>query len=310
MLALYLECQRLPNRRMSVSVIIPTYNSAEYLSATIQSALHQTVHADEVIVVDDGSTDATPEMCAEFSEKSRYYRQPNQGVSAARNLGAANSSGDWLLFLDSDDRLLPHAIESLRSTAESNATRLAFGYVLLRGPKKNDARLHGHPSLAGTAPLPALKNFWRSMISSPGAVLVHRSLHQEVGGFVPGYEPMEDRDYWVKCGTLTAFSFCDTCVLDKTWRENSAASQASKRILNGMRAQFNYLGWCRERGIDPESLAINEVKIVERAIKRALWEKRREILPELLTVARERNATGFWYYRARAELVIHGASVV
>jgi hypothetical protein len=104
-----------------------------------------------------------------------------------------------------------------------------------------------------------------------------------------------------------AFGFCDTCVLDKTWREGSAVTQASKRILRGLHSQLSYPAWCRERGIDPGFLGIDEAKIVECALKSALWEKCRDILPELLSVARERRATGLWYYRARAELAFRGS---
>lgn len=293
---------------MSVSIIIPSYNSAGYVAATIRSVLAQTQPVREIIVVDDGSTDETEAVCREFSGQISYHRRANQGVSAARNFGAEQAGGEWLLFLDSDDRLLPHAIAALRTAVRESACRLAYGYVLLRGKEPVEGRLHGYPFAVGAAPLPAAKNFWRSVISTPGAALVHGSLHAEVGGFVSGYEPMEDRDYWVKCGTLADFGFCDTCVLDKTWREGSAVSQAAKRIVRGMRAQIDYLAWCRARGIDLGFLAVDEKKIVERALKSALWEKRREVLPELLAEARARHATGFWYYRARAELALRGVA--
>lgn len=293
---------------MSVSIIIPSFNSAAYLPATIESALRQTQPALEIIVIDDGSTDETEEACRVFTGRITYRKTVNQGVAAARNHGASISRGEWLLFLDSDDCLMPGAIGSLLAVARPPGCRVVYGHVQLQGKTPLDSRLHSHPFAVGAAPLPAAKNFWRSVISTPGAALVHRSLHAEIGGFVPGYEPMEDRDYWVKCGTLAGFAFCDACVLDKTWREGSAASQTSKRILRGMRAQCDYFAWCRERGIDPAFLGIDEAKIVERAIKSALWEKRRDILPELLAAARERRATGFWYYRARAELALRGTS--
>jgi glycosyltransferase involved in cell wall biosynthesis len=180
---------------MNVSIIIPAYNSATYLAAAIKSAIEQTRPAAEVIVIDDGSTDDTAAVCQPLADRVVYCKKQNQGVSAARNYGAALSRSEWLLFLDSDDRLLPHAIESLLASARTGSCRVVYGYVLLRGRTPIESRLHGHPFAVGAVPLPAVKNFWRSVITIPGAALVHRSLHQEVGGFVSGYEPMEGRDY-------------------------------------------------------------------------------------------------------------------
>src|SRR4051794_37688274 len=94
-----------------VSVIIPCYNQAHYLGEAIESVINQTYPHFEIIVVDDGSTDNTSEVAGGFKEV-RCIRQQNQGLSAARNTGLRESSGAFLVFLDSDDRLLPEAIET------------------------------------------------------------------------------------------------------------------------------------------------------------------------------------------------------
>ncbi len=289
---------------MNVSVIIPSYNSADYLPATMQSVLAQTQPAREIIVVDDGSTDGTEAVCAAFHDRIRYEKRANAGVSAARNFGAEMAGGEWLLFLDSDDRLLPHALEALVAAARAQSCEVVYGHVLMRGKTAPEARLHGFPWAVGRHPLPAVRSFWRSPISTPGAALVSRSLFGKVGGFVPGYEPMEDRDFWIKCGTLADFGFCDTVVLDKTWREGSAGSQASKRILAGLRSGLDYFSWCAVRGIDTSFLQITARQVVEQALKDALHEKRRDVLPALLEKARELGPRGFWYYRALAEKLL------
>lgn len=85
------------------SVIIPAYNAAGTLARAIDSVLTQTWPAFEIIVIDDGSIDATAAVAASYGEKIRYLRQDNAGVSAARNHGARIASGDWLAFLDADD---------------------------------------------------------------------------------------------------------------------------------------------------------------------------------------------------------------
>lgn len=93
------------------SVIIPTYNNAQYLVKAINSVLEQTYPAYEIIIVDDGSTDNTHQLVIDiFHDAVKYIYQQNQGVSAARNNGAKAADGDWLTFLDSDDWYLPNRL--------------------------------------------------------------------------------------------------------------------------------------------------------------------------------------------------------
>lgn len=85
------------------SVIIPVYNGAAFIARSIDSVLAQNWPAHEIIVVDDGSSDVTAQVVSGYGERVRYLRQDNAGVSAARNRGAKEASGDWLTFLDADD---------------------------------------------------------------------------------------------------------------------------------------------------------------------------------------------------------------
>jgi len=95
------------------SLIIPTYNRADFISVAVSSALNQTYSNFEVIVIDDGSTDNTEEVIAEFRHpKLFYYKKQNAERAAARNLGIAKAKGDYITFLDSDDFLLPHHFQT------------------------------------------------------------------------------------------------------------------------------------------------------------------------------------------------------
>lgn len=97
-----------------VSVIVPAFNAANYLPETIQSVLTQTWPCWELIIVDDGSTDETPAICAQYSEpRIRYVRTANRGVSCARNEGLARATGEFLAFLDADDHFLPESLTLL-----------------------------------------------------------------------------------------------------------------------------------------------------------------------------------------------------
>jgi glycosyltransferase involved in cell wall biosynthesis len=94
-----------------VSVVIPTYNHARFLRQAIDSALGQTLPPREVIVIDDGSSDGTPDIVAEYGHRIRAVRHTNRGVAATRNAGAALATGELLAFLDADDVWRPRKLE-------------------------------------------------------------------------------------------------------------------------------------------------------------------------------------------------------
>ena len=98
-------------RTPRVSVVIPSYNYGRYLAAAIESVLAQTYSNVEVIVVDDGSTDDSAEVLRRYGDRLRCLRQPNGGVSAARNHGIRESSGEFIAFLDADDLWHPEKLE-------------------------------------------------------------------------------------------------------------------------------------------------------------------------------------------------------
>ena len=96
---------------MLFSVIIPTFNRRRLLQCAVESVLQQTLTGYEVLVVDDGSTDATKEYLATLGDRVRVFMQSNQGPGAARNLGAFQARGDYIAFLDSDDVWFPWTLE-------------------------------------------------------------------------------------------------------------------------------------------------------------------------------------------------------
>lgn len=110
----------------AVSIVIPTYNYATYLAEAIESALAQSYKRIEIIVVDDGSTDETAAVLARYSERVRTHRQSNAGLSAARNVGASLASGEYIVFLDADDRLKPRFVELC---VEALRTRPVAGFA-------------------------------------------------------------------------------------------------------------------------------------------------------------------------------------
>ena len=105
---------------MRISAVIPAYNAGAFLGRAIQSVLNQTRPADEIIVVDDGSIDNTAEVVRAFGDRVKCIRQPNAGVSAARNIGIRAACGDWIAFLDADDEWLPEYLQAQAEVLSRN----------------------------------------------------------------------------------------------------------------------------------------------------------------------------------------------
>ena len=120
-----------------ISIIIPIYNVEEYIYRCVDSITNQTYNNLEIILVDDGSPDASGKICDEYAEKDRRIKvihKKNGGLSEARNFGIDAATGEWLFFLDSDDWLHPQTIEKLYYAAVSSGTKISVcGYVETNG---------------------------------------------------------------------------------------------------------------------------------------------------------------------------------
>ena len=116
----------------TVSIIVPVYNVEAYLTECLRSIVNQTFQDMEIILVDDGSTDRSPEIMKVFADKDRRIKiitQPNGGVSAARNKGLHAASGEYILFIDSDDTILPNTIKTLYNQSLEIQCDLLLGNV-------------------------------------------------------------------------------------------------------------------------------------------------------------------------------------
>lgn len=127
-----------------VSCIIPVYNTQKYLPRCIESVLAQTFVDWEMLLIDDGSTDASGSICDEYAakdERIRVFHKENGGISSARNLGLNYAQGEWIFFVDSDDSLPKTSLESLLARS-SDANIIAGGFFAVGGgcPRTSNLR--------------------------------------------------------------------------------------------------------------------------------------------------------------------------
>ena len=121
--------------------VIPAYNREKTVGRAIESALAQTRTPDEVIVVDDGSTDGTREVVASYGASVRYVDQENSGASTARNRGVREATADWIAFLDSDDHFTPGHLEAMAAAIDATEGAADFYFANLRRTAEEGAHL-------------------------------------------------------------------------------------------------------------------------------------------------------------------------
>jgi GT2 family glycosyltransferase len=197
---------------MTISVIIPTYDHAAFLPQAVESVLAQTRRADELIVVDDGSTDGTGEMVARRYPAVRLLTQPNRGLSAARNRGLQAARGDLVVFLDADDWLTPDALAAKSSVLERDAT-LGWVYSDLFLTDEAGA-VTRRVSEAWRYPGRRLEGwiFEELLLGNffpVHAVMARRHTVLEAGGFDERLPNHEDYDLWLRLSRRAPVAYVD-----------------------------------------------------------------------------------------------------
>ena len=197
---------------MDISVIIPVHNRVNLVGRALASIYAQSRCAQEVIVVDDGSSDGTDDYVRRHFPQARYIRQSNQGVSAARNCGIAIARGEWLAFLDSDDEWLPQKLATQCQTLEANpAYRVCHSNEIWvrRGRRVNPMKKHAKSG--GNI-------FQRCLprcVISPSSVMIHRSVMETVGKFDEALPTCEDYDLWLRVCAVYAVLYIDQPLIIK-----------------------------------------------------------------------------------------------
>ncbi len=180
-----------------ISVIIPTYNRCWILKEALDSVLFQDYTDFEIIVVDDGSNDATGALLSTYGDQITTICQENRGVSAARNAGIVMAKGKYIAFLDSDDIWLPEKLSCQADFFKSHpeAVICQTDEIWIRnGVRVNPKNRHKKPS--GTF----FEQSLQLCLVSPSAVMIQKSLFAEIGLFNEAFPACEDYDLWLRIG--------------------------------------------------------------------------------------------------------------
>lgn len=180
-----------------VSIVIPAYNQAHYLPAAIRSARAQTFQDTEIIVVDDGSTDDTATVVAQFGDHVHYIYQENQGLAGARNTGIQQASGEFIALLDSDDEWHPAFLQHVFGVARREPAAVLY----YTGAQSIDAGGRDLPQILGNQLVAPEEMYWtllRSNFLIPSSVVLRTPAIVDAGLFDPAFRRCQDWELWLR----------------------------------------------------------------------------------------------------------------
>jgi len=212
-----------------ISIIIPTYNRADYLKQSIESALAQTYPHYEVLVVDDGSTDNTKKIIDHFKSKSlRYIKKKHSGASATRNRGIKEAKGEFILWLDSDDVLMPGVITNyIKALQRFPKVDVFYGNIIVTDKKLNELKkLNFSDWYKRNAEL-IKKMFRGNCIPNPGT-MIKKTCFTQVGGYDEAFLRAHDYEFWVRLLKFGQFKHIDQTVLQWRWHDKNISSGTVK----------------------------------------------------------------------------------
>jgi len=218
----------------TISVIVPAYNRQETLGATLESLLAQTYGAWEAIVIDDGSVDETVRVAKEYAARDgriSVHRQPNGGVSRARNAAVERAQAEWLFFLDADDWIASHAFERLHAAclADDQIDAVYGGYIRV---DQTGRELPERFPVSDTDLFPL---FARTCAIAIHTCLVKAEFVRQSGGFDESLVTCEDWDLWQRIARIGArFAAIPDYIAYYRMRADSASGSGWRMLHDGL----------------------------------------------------------------------------
>jgi glycosyltransferase involved in cell wall biosynthesis len=223
-----------------VSVVIATYNMAEYVPLAVRSVLDQIYKNIEVIIIDDGSTDETREVVKPYLNdvRVRYLFQENKGQAVAKNCGVRESRGEYVAFLDGDDMWAPEKLDvQIPLFSKSEAVGVIYSRVLYVDEKGKELRVADNELFRGRVSGPLLiRNF-----IGFGTCVVKRECFDRCGGFKEHVRMGVDYDLWLRFSTQYEFDYVDRPLLYYRLWGGQMSNNYKNRYLNGIEIMKDFL---------------------------------------------------------------------
>jgi glycosyltransferase involved in cell wall biosynthesis len=197
----------------TVSALVRVYNGERHVAETLEAILAQTRPADEVLVVDDGSTDQTPAVLAGFSDRIRVIHQPNGGLADAFERGFLEARGEFIANCDADDLWVPDKLErQLEALRRHPEIDIAFGAAEVFGTRAG-AFNSAYPGDGLLEPEGLRRELYRADRICVSSALIRRQMLERVGGFRRAASPCEDYDFWLRSLAAGAVFFQERATL-------------------------------------------------------------------------------------------------
>lgn len=234
---------------IKISVIIPTYNSAAYIERTLDSVLSQCELPDEIVIVDDGSSDNTIKVLEEYEEKHRdvfsnirVFQQTNQGAGAARNRAVKEAHSEWIAFLDSDDIWMPGKLEAVKTVMKNypDASIIAHDEYAV-DEKDLEARqlckLHERYDKSQDLFI----QLYQGNLFSTSCMVIRKEVIEKAGGFDESLRSAQDYDLWIRCSLNGKLHYIPEPYEIYVTREGNITSNTYRRYDCEMRICKKYI---------------------------------------------------------------------
>jgi glycosyltransferase involved in cell wall biosynthesis len=278
-----------------VSVVIPTYNRADNVERAAKSALEQTERSVEVLVIDDGSTDDTPERFAEPPERMRYFRKPNGGASSARNVGLRHAQGDWIALLDSDDEWEPEKLQLQLAVLKDEYVAGASRHVHVNA----DGSRENKPEVLPGWDKHLFRDLYENLSLKTSSLVFKRHLLEKTGLFNERFPISNDWDFFLRLAKVVSnsgFKICEQPLLVVHRSKDSISKTARATAL-----EEAYTRICMVNAL----LHTNDPGTIKRHVRRAA-RKHLELSRAYRKAGDKRKAKLHAKHAIRGGLMLHG----
>ncbi|NNE62484.1 MAG: glycosyltransferase [Gammaproteobacteria bacterium] len=271
----------------SISVVIPSFNRLPLLIKALESVYSQKTEVDEVIVVDDGSDDNTAETIEKLFPGVLLLRQPNLGVSSARNRGIKAAKSQWIALLDSDDQWLPGKISAVHEVQREFPQYLLIhsDEIWIRDGVRVNA-MHKHRKTGGWI----FRNCLPLCVISPSAAVINRKVFDQVGYFDDSLPACEDYDLWLRICHQMPVYYIDKALI---YKYGGHADQLSRKFWGmdrfRVRALQNLLASAQLKADDYQAAEAMLIKKLNILLKGARKHANQSLLDEYSDLADRLN---------------------